>query len=77
MERSNNTLTANEFRNDRDTVSANTAFIEGGTTQDERPLPEDRTISRRKLKIFVSIMVGIGIIILVILIPILGLRKNS
>jgi len=36
-----------ELRNDRDTVSADTAFIEGGTTQDERPLRVDRTISRR------------------------------
>ncbi|CAF0928409.1 unnamed protein product [Adineta ricciae] len=79
IERTNNTLTANELRNDRDTLDADTAFIEGGTTQDERPVvdPTSRTITRRKVTIFVSIAVVIGVVILVILIPLLGLRKNA
>ncbi|CAF1638220.1 unnamed protein product [Adineta ricciae] len=79
IERTNNTLTANELRNDRDTLDAGTAFIEGGTTQDERPVvdPTSRTITRRKVTIFVSIAVAIGVVILVILIPLLGLRKNA
>ncbi|UJR37408.1 hypothetical protein I4U23_030113 [Adineta vaga] len=79
IERTNNTLTANEFRNDRDTVNAETAFIEGGTTQDERQVVDrtSQSISRRKVTIFVSIAVAIGVIILVILIPVLGLHKNA
>jgi len=79
MERPNNTLTANELRNDRDTMSPSTAFIEGATTQDERQVVNrmSRNISRRKLTIFVSVAVIVGVIILVILIPALGLRKSA
>ena len=37
------------MRNDRDTISPDTAFIEGGTTQDERSIPHpiSRTLTRR------------------------------
>ncbi|CAF1493186.1 unnamed protein product [Adineta steineri] len=79
IELSNNTLTANELRNDRDTINADTTLIEGTTTPDEGPVAErsSQNMTRRKLKIFVSIAVAVGVIILVILIPILGLRKNA
>jgi len=80
MNLSNNTLTANELKNDRDAMSSTTAFIEGATTQDERPVVvsgTSRSISRRKLTIFVTVAVIIVVIILVILIPALGLRKSA
>ncbi|CAF0777072.1 unnamed protein product [Rotaria sp. Silwood1] len=79
MEPLNNKLTINEVKNALDTMSANTAFIENAATQGERPLVRrtSRSISRRKLTIFVSVSVAIVIIILVIIIPILGLRKSD
>ncbi|CAF3805785.1 unnamed protein product [Rotaria sordida] len=68
-----------ELRNDRDMMmSADTPFVDGPTTQDAIPVIErtSRSISRRKVTVIVSVAITIGVIILVILIPALGLRKS-
>jgi hypothetical protein len=80
MERPNNSLTANELKNDRDMMmSTDTPFVDGPMTQDVLPVIErtSRTISRRKVTVIVSVAIIIGVIILVILIPALGLRKSD
>ncbi|CAF3355211.1 unnamed protein product [Rotaria socialis] len=79
MERLNNTLTMNESKNDQDTIDVNNAFIESPTKQDDRPVIRrtSRDLSRKKLAAFVSTAIAIGVIILVIIIPILGLRKSG
>lgn len=80
LERTNNTLTANELRNDRDMMlSADTPFVDGPTTQDGIHVIErtSRSISRQNVKVIVTVAIVIGVIILVILIPALGLRKSD
>ncbi|UJR08827.1 hypothetical protein I4U23_013082 [Adineta vaga] len=80
LERTNNTLTANELRNDRDMMlSTDTPFVDGPTTQDALPVIErtSRSISRHKVTVIVSVAIAIGVIILVVLIPALGLRKSD
>ncbi|CAF0896659.1 unnamed protein product [Adineta ricciae] len=80
LERTNNTLTANELRNDRDMMlSTGTPFVDGPTTQDALPVIErtSRSISRQKVTVIVSVAITIGVIILVVLIPALGLRKSE
>ncbi|CAF0903739.1 unnamed protein product [Rotaria sordida] len=79
MEPLNNTLTANEARNDLGTISTNAVFIENPTTHRKLSVVHrtSRSISRGKLTVFVSVTVAIVIIILVIIVPILGLRKSD
>ncbi|CAF0841809.1 unnamed protein product [Adineta steineri] len=80
LERTNNTLTANELRNDRDMMmSKDTPFVDDPTPQDGLPVIDrtSRSISRRKVTVIVSVAIFIGVVILVVLIPALGLHKSD